>query len=229
MKKIIWLLPCLMALALSGCFFAAGAAVGAAAIAIVYDQRNVDSILQDQRIDSVIQRKIHDNLELHTNAHISVTSFGQVVLLTGEAPTLELRKKAEELAWTAPGVKRIYNAITIQGPTSTLSQSNDAWITTKIKSEMLATKGLKAASVKVVTENGTVYLMGTVTRRQEQIIIDLVRHTSGVLKVVKIFQYEEESPEQKASATQNSQVSSSSNESSPAVTHPLEENQALIN
>lgn len=228
MKKTIILLLTSLTLTLQGCFFATGAAVGAAAIAIVYDHRTVDSILQDQRIDREVLRQIHNNSELRNSSHISVTSFGQVVLLTGEAPTPALRKKVEETAWTVPGIIRIYNAITIQGPTSALSQTNDAWITTKIKSEMLTTKGLKATSIKVVTENGTVYLLGTVTRRQEQIAVDIARHTAGVQKVVKIFQYEEETSSTQSAnpgPAQNIQTS----EGSSATTHPIEEeSQALI-
>jgi len=225
MKKQKLLLIALLTLALQGCFFIAGAAAGAAAITIVYDHRTVDSILQDQRIDREVLRKIADNPELHSSTHISVTSFGQVVLLTGEAPTPELRKQVEATAWTVKGITRIYNAITIQGPTSTLTHASDTWITTKIKTEMLATKGLKPASIKVVTENGTVYLMGTVTPAQEATVVNIARHTAGVQKVVKIFQYTEEKPPQ--NTTQNEAPVQDANQrdqqlSSSVQTHPLE-------
>ncbi len=228
MKKLNLLVLALISLSLQSCFFIAGAAVGAAAIAIVYDHRTVDSILQDQRIDREVLRKIHENPELRDDTHISVTSFGQVVLLTGEAPTAELRKKAEETAWTVHGINRIYNALSIQGPTSTLSQTNDSWITTKIKSEMLATKGLKSASIKVVTEDGTVYLMGTVTKAQEQMIVDIARHTSGAQKVVKIFQYEENAASPRSPKDPLKSADSTQAESASATTHPVEDTAALI-
>ena len=67
--------------------------------------------------------------------------------------------------------------------------TSDAWITTKIKSQMLATEDLKSGSIKVVTENGTVYLMGIVKHEQADIAVDIARQVSGVQKVVKIFQY----------------------------------------
>ncbi len=189
-----------MSLLLQSCFFVAGAAAGAAAVAIVYDKRTVDSILQDQRISREVQYKIYSNPELRNNTHISVTSFGQVVLLTGEAPTATLRKQVEESARSIKGIIRIYNAITIQGPTSTLTQASDSWITAKIKTEILATPGLKSASIKVVTENGSVYLMGTVTPAQEEMLINIARHTAGVQKVIKIFQYEEKKEEREDSS-----------------------------
>jgi len=234
MNKLKLLLLMLTTLSLQSCFFIAGAAVGAAAIAIVYDHRNVDSILQDQRIDREILRKIHDDPELHNNTHIGVSSFGQVVLLTGEAPTAELRKKAEETAWSVHGITRIYNAITVQGPTSALSQTNDTWITTKIKTSMLATKGLKSASIKVVTENGTVYLMGTLTHAQEQMVVNIARHTAGVQKVVKIFQYEEVTSDATATddsgapATAMSSTQKDDDSADAATTHPVDDNQTLI-
>lgn len=189
-KLLIPVVVCALTLSLQGCFVA-GAAAGAAGVAIVYDHRNVDSILQDQKISRRVYQKIQDDQELEDETHISVTSFGQVVLLTGEAPRAEQRQLAEEIARSIRGVKRVYNAITIQGKTSSLSHASDAWITTKIKTEMLATKGLKSASVKVVTENGTVYLMGTVTHAQQETLVHIATHTSGVQKVVKIFQYDE--------------------------------------
>jgi osmotically-inducible protein OsmY len=232
MKKLSLVLIAFLALNLQGCFFIAGAAAGAAAIAIVYDHRTMDSILQDQRIDRDIQRKIHDDPELRDNTHISVTSFGQVVLLTGEATTPELRKKAEETAWTVHGITRIYNAITIQEPTSALSHANDSWITAKIKTEMLSAKGLKPASIKVVTENGTVYLMGTVTHEQETTVVDIARHTSGVQKVVKIFQYETKTSESDVKASKPPVQTLSSNQQddplSTATTHPVDDEQPLI-
>lgn len=187
MKKNLFFIF-LLAFALQGCFFVAGAAAGAAAITVVYDHRNVDSILQDRRIVREISQKIGDDPELHHETHINVTSFGQVVLLTGEAPTTELRQKVETVARSVPQVTRVYNAITLQQPTSSLTHASDTWITTKIKTEMLAAKGLKSASIKVVTENGTVYLMGTVTPAQEEMVINIARHTAGVQKVVKIMQ-----------------------------------------
>lgn len=208
MKKLNLALIAIITLTLQSCFFVAGAAAGAAAISIVYDHRNVDNIIIDQRIAREVSLKIADNAELRESTHISVTSFGQVVLLTGEAPNAELKQKVEEVARTIKKIKRIYNAISVQGPTSTLSHASDTWITTKIKTEMLATDGLKSATVKVVTENGTVYLMGTVTRAQEETIINIARHAAGVQKVIKIFQYTTEKEQQAKNEEKDAPVES---------------------
>lgn len=186
-KNVITFLS--LATLLQGCFFVAGAAAGAAAIAVVYDHRTISNTLHDTQIANKIVDRIRTVPGMRADSHIEVTVFNRIVLLTGETPTREWREQAEELAKSVRGVKRVYNQITIEGPTSTLTRTSDSWITTKIKSVMLATENLKSSSIKVVTENGIVYLMGIVTREQADIAVDIARQVSGVQKVVKIFQY----------------------------------------
>jgi len=178
-----------LAFSLQGCIFVAGAAAGAAAIAIVYDHRTIENTLQDTRIANKIADKINKVPALRDESHIEVTVFNRVVLLTGETPNPAWRQQAEDIAKSDPEISRVYNQITIQGPTSTLTRTSDSWITTKIKGQMLATEDLKSSSIKVVTENGVVYLMGIVNRQQADIAVDIARQVSGVQKVVKIFQY----------------------------------------
>jgi len=187
-KKTITVLA--LSLSLSGCIFVVGAAAGAAGIAVVYDHRKVEAVVTDQRIANAINEKYKKTPDFNTdNVHINVTCFNQIVLLTGETTTPTLRQDAENLARNADDVKRVYNEITIKGPTSTLTRTSDSWITAKIKSQMLATKDLQSGTIKVVTENGTVYLMGVVNRNQADMSVDIAREVDGVQKVMKIFQY----------------------------------------
>jgi osmotically-inducible protein OsmY len=178
-----------LALSLQGCFFVAGAAAGAAGVAIVYDHRKIEKILADEHITKIANDRLSQDVEVHDNTHVEVTCFNQVVLLTGEAPTPRLRQMAEHIVRGVPNIKRIYNQITIKPPTSTLTQASDSWITAKIKTQMLATKDLQSGTIKVVTENGIVYLMGTVNREQGEIAVDIARQVHGVQRVMKIFQY----------------------------------------
>lgn len=178
-----------LACSLQGCIFAVGAAAGAAAIAVVYDHRTIESTLQDNSMANNISDKINKVSALRDDSHIEVTVFNDVVLLTGETPTAENRDKAGEIARVVSGNTRVYNQITIQGPTSSLTRASDSWITTKVKSLMLANEDLKSGTIKVVTENGTVYLMGIVKRQQADIAVDIARQVSGVQRVIKIFQY----------------------------------------
>lgn len=187
MKQLLVIIG--LALSLQGCFFVAGAAAGAAGVAVVYDHRKLEKIIQDETIAKNINRKIHSITDLHKDTHIEVTSFNQVVLLTGETTSAQFSEEADEFAHSTPDVKRVYNQITIKGPISALTKTSDTWITTKIKTRMLATKGLKSGTIKVVTENGTVYLMGVVTHEQADIAADIAREISGVQRVMKIFEY----------------------------------------
>lgn len=187
MKKILSLIA--LSFLLQSCVFVAGAAAGAAAIAVVYDHRKVEAVLQDQNITSAIVRKINDDPSLRDRAHISVNTFNHIVLLTGEVSSTELRDQAGAIAQSTDSVNKVYNQLTIQGASSTLSRTNDTWITTKIKTQMLATENLKSSTIKVVTENGVVYLMGIVSREQADIAVTIARRISGVQKVVRIFQF----------------------------------------
>lgn len=187
MKKLLAILG--LALSLQGCIFVAGAAAGAAAIAVVYDHRNFHNIIKDTEVANKINERLRKNTELYNESHIEVTVFNRVVLLTGETPNAAWKQQAEEIVKSSPDVGRVYNQLTVQGPTSSLTRTSDSWITTKIKGEMLATEDLKSSSIKVVTDNGIVYLMGIVSNEQAYTAVDIARQVSGVQKVVKIFQY----------------------------------------
>lgn len=189
MKKFLLVLS--LAFSLQGCIFVVGAAAGAAAIAMVYDHRPIEDTIHDTKTANKIVDQIRKNRVLRDECHIDVTVFNKVVLLTGETPNPEWRQQAEEIVRSVDPSAKIYNQITIQGPTSSLTRTSDSWISTKIKSQMLAMEDLKtnSSSIKVVTENGVVYLMGIVTRQQADIAVDIARQVSGVQKVIKIFQY----------------------------------------
>lgn len=191
MKKLTSVTALMMGLAFSlqGCAVAVGAAAGAAAVAVVYDHRAFQNSVEDTKLANKIADAIRKMPSLRNECHIEVTVFNRIVLLTGQCPSPEWRQDAEQIASSVPGVARIYNQITIQGPTSSLTRTSDSWITTKIKSQMLATEDLKSSSIKVVTENGDVFLMGIIKRQQAEIAVDIARQVSGVQKVLKIFQY----------------------------------------
>jgi len=187
MKNLVIIIS--LALSLQGCFFVAGAAAGAAGAVAVYDHRKLEKILKDQRITKQISDKITADHALSEDNHIEVTTFNQVVLLTGETSTPAQRQQAEDIARNVADVTKVYNELTTKGATSSLTRTSDSWITTKIKTEMLATQDLQSGTIKVVTENGTVYLMGIVNHAQADMSVDIARKVSGVQKVVKIFKY----------------------------------------
>ena len=160
----------------------------AAAGMIVYDRRSPMTIERDLRILHVLQKGIIQNPEFR-DSRIVVVSFNQVVLLAGQTPTASLRVVAERIAQQTPFVFHVYDEITVGSPISLKQQSKDTWITSEVRSHLLTKKGLESGSIKVVTENGVVYLMVIVTTAQANMAVEVARQISGVQKVVKVFQY----------------------------------------
>ncbi len=86
-------------------------------------------------------------------------------------------------------MKDTYEHLSISAPSSALTRASDSWITTKIKAKLIAMNEIDPGAIKVVTENGTVYLMGIVTPDQADIAFDLAESTEGVQEVIKHFYY----------------------------------------
>jgi len=166
---------------------AAGATVGGA---LVYDKRGAKTIAQDRDIASNLLKEINNDAQLKQQTHITIAVFNNLMLVAGQASTDELRNRVYQMANNTPNLKRVYNEVTIEPPTSAGVQTNDGWITTKVKSAMLAEKGLNSSQIKVVTEKKVVYLMGVVTHKQADLAANVASSVSGVAKVVRIFEYE---------------------------------------
>lgn len=179
--KCLLLIACLF---LTGCV--AVAAVGAAAGMVVYDKRSVATIERDARIFYQTRKNIVQNREFESS-RINVTSFNQVVLLTGEVPSASLKVKAEKIARQIPDVRRVYNELTVDEPISYSRRAKDNLINAEVRSKMLAKEGLQSGTIRVVTEDAVVYLMGIVTPEQANIAVDVARRIEGVDKVVKVF------------------------------------------
>lgn len=190
MKKILAIF--LIVLLLPGCLPAvlvAGAGAAAAGGAIIYDQRGTKGMVEDRDVTFQTQNRLDSDKELHTQAHISIATFNRIALLVGQAPNNELRSHAESIAKSNSNIKMLYNEITIEQPISASARANDSWITAKVKTTLLAVPGLNSSSLKIVTENGVVYLMGLTTREQAQIATDKTRTVAGIQKIVKLFEY----------------------------------------
>ncbi|TLX57435.1 phospholipid-binding protein [Stutzerimonas nosocomialis] len=144
--------------------------------------------------DSLIETKASVNIakahvDLDKNSHIVVASYNGVVLLAGQTPREELKQMAEQAASQVQRVKRVHNELQILQPSSALARSNDTWLTSKIKAQMLTDSSVPGSRIKVITENGIVYLLGLVTRQEGTRATNLVQGVSGVQRIVKLFEY----------------------------------------
>lgn len=176
----IMVLACL----LQGCMNAAVSSAQA-----VYDRHNLQNSLRDRYIILMAERKIYLDTPQFNNTNVSVTSFNGIVLITGQVPKPTQRVEIEAIVKQIHGVHEIHNLLTIAGPSSSLTRVSDSWITAKIKTHLIAMKDIDPSQIKVVTDNGVVYLMGIIPHAQADIAVDIARSTEGVREVVRMFYY----------------------------------------
>lgn len=186
LKLSKYLVALMIASQLSGCVTAVvgGAAAGAS---IATDRRTSGIVVEDQNVEIKAQYKIEKNLGKETR--ISVTSFNRNILLTGEAPTADIKARAATLIKTIPNIRSIANEVSVMPKASIKERSNDTYITSKVKGNFVAERSALVNHVKVVTERSVVYLMGLVTTAEAAEAVEVARTTSGVTKVVKLFEY----------------------------------------
>ncbi|MEH6626944.1 MAG: BON domain-containing protein [Motiliproteus sp.] len=151
--------------------------------------RTTGSFIDDELIEVKALVNINKASTPLANAHVSVTSFNGVVLLTGQVPDENTRMLAETIVREIRKVRTIHNELSISGPTSHIVRTNDTWITAKIKTHMISDKDFNSTQVKVVTENGVVYLLGLVTRTNADKAVAIVKKSHGVQKIIKMFEY----------------------------------------
>ena len=195
-KRVAIILVCAAVLPqLQGCFpmVAAGAAGAGAAALSVIDRRTTGTQVEDEGIELRASYRISERFG--DKVHINVTSFNRGVLLTGEAPDENTRVSIEKLVLGVPNVRGVTNDIAVAGNASLTSRSNDSFLTSKVKARFVDDGRFNAVHVKVVTENGTVYLLGIVTQKEADAAVEIARTTGGVRKVVKIFEYCRETDE----------------------------------
>lgn len=146
-------------------------------------------MIDDQVVESMVKRQIWNSDPAFDSSHLIAVSYNGVLLLAGQVESAELKRKAEEIARNLDKVRKVHNELQVGGPTSMVARANDSWLTTKVKSKMLADAEVAARKIKVVTENGTVYLMGMLPRSEADAAVEAARGVYGVQKIVKVFEY----------------------------------------
>jgi len=186
MRKLSTLiLIAVLAPALQGCFPVIAGGVGAG-ISLANERRTSGIFVEDQGIELKAQNRLSEKLR---DTHISVTSYNLALLMTGEAPTPSGRAEAESIVQAIPNVRQIFNEVAIAPVSSFSARSNDSFLTTKVKGRMVEANKFNIVHVKVVTEANVVYLLGIVTRKEAEDATEIARTTTGVTKVVRLFEY----------------------------------------
>jgi osmotically-inducible protein OsmY len=152
-------------------------------------ERTYGAQVEDESIETKAKVNISANDAGFKNSHFSVTSYNGYVLIAGQVPEAALKQKASDVVREIRGVRRIYNELEISENTTSMTRSSDTWLTTKVKSALLANSEIESVRVKVVTENSVIYLMGLASHTEAKRITDTASTTKGVRKVVELFEY----------------------------------------
>jgi osmotically-inducible protein OsmY len=172
----------------AGLYGCAAAVIGGVGTALVVadDRRTVGTVAEDQTIEIKAGGRIGDKSK---GAHINVTSYNRLVLLTGEAPDQATKTEIERIARSVENVRGVYNEITLGDNRALSARTNDTVLTGKVKARFVDAQRFNPVHVKVVTEGNVVYLLGMVKRKEADDATEIARTTGGVQKVVKLFEY----------------------------------------
>ena len=185
MRSPLFFAATIATLVLQGCIPLAVTGIGATAL-MADDRRSTGVYVEDENIEWKARGRL---IESFKDAHVNVTSFNLAVLLTGEVPSEQMKLDIGNSVRSIPSVKNVLNEITVGGNTALTARANDTFITTNVKTRFINNGKFSINHVKVVTESGTAFLLGIVTREEADAAAELARTTAGVSRVVKVFEY----------------------------------------
>lgn len=161
-----------------------GAAVTGAMVAT--DRRSSGAQLDDQGIELRAASNVRETVG--SRVRVNITSYNRKALVTGEAASERDRQLLEEAVRKTPNVTGVFNEVGIANSPGLREQANDSMTTGRVKAALIDAKDVPASAIKVVTERGTVFLMGLVTQREADRATEVTRTTQGVQKVVRVFE-----------------------------------------
>lgn len=165
--------------------FVIGGAV-AGGILVATDRRTSGAQLEDEGIELRSNARIRETIG--DKVHINVNSYNRQVLLTGEVPTAQDRQQAEQLVSKVENVRSIVNELGVLGNSTLPQRSSDSLVTGKVKAGLVDAKDLFANAFKVVTERGTTYILGRVSKREADRATEIARSVVGVQRLVRVLE-----------------------------------------
>lgn len=183
LRRPLLLLPCLFLL--QGCLTTAVVTGAAVATKVATDPRTAGRQLDDETLEERIAYNLNADGEIREEGRINVVAYSGYVLLIGQIPHESGRQAAENIARGVEGAQMVYNEIRLGNPISVAQIAKDSLITSQIKSKLLFNSEVKATDVKVITENGEVFLFGNLTHHQIDAAANVAKNVAGVTNVVK--------------------------------------------
>lgn len=157
------------------------------AVALTEDRRTSGAFVDDENIENRALLKVKSRFG--DQVHVNITSYNRHVLLSGEASSDAVKRGVEDEVSTVPGIKRVFNEMAVGPQAGVIAVSNDTRLTTIVKTRFLEANRFQANHVKVITEANVVFLMGIVKRAEADAATQLASTTSGVSRVVRLFEY----------------------------------------
>ncbi|MGF1722171.1 BON domain-containing protein [Vibrio kyushuensis] len=186
MRAPHYLVIILTMLSLTGC--AGLSSPGSTQDSVIADSRTTKDKWNDSNIEFEVAG-LGNKSPFRGEVRITASSYNGTVVLIGQAKTQNQLDSFIEQAQKIKGVDTIHNQIRIKEPLSVTAMSSDGWITTKVKSALLTKSELSGVTVKVITEDKEVFLLGYVSQEHADIATEVARNISGVKQVVRAFQY----------------------------------------
>ena len=191
MKKVIILSALLISSTiLSSCVpIVQGAAAVTTVATMSNDRRTMGEILDDKTLYMNLGNIVNKDSMLD-DTHINFNVYNKSVLMVGEVPTDDLKSYLEEtVKKKAPKMSQLINEVAVMPNSSYLNRARDGVISVQIEALFLDQEVFHPAHVSVLTERGTVYLMGSVTKREAEQATNVASKAKNVKQVVKLFNY----------------------------------------
>jgi osmotically-inducible protein OsmY len=181
-----WIIAAVCSLSLTGCagLLIAGAATTAN---IITDTRSTQEIWQDSQLEFEVAG-IGNKTPFSGNVKATATAFRGKVILIGQAISEDYKQKFGSYLADTDGVVSVSNQLRVRPLLDIQTVTKDTWITSKVKASLFADEKLSTIKIKVITEDGEVFLLGYVTPEQADIATDITRNVSGVKQVIRAFE-----------------------------------------
>jgi osmotically-inducible protein OsmY len=192
MKKFFLLLLLLNSLLIGACSTVATDREEISEQSLLQDRRTREAISIDKDIETESYSELNSDDEILNQSHFTITAYNGAVLVTGETADEELGRKIISTVQDIPNVKLIHNNLNITYPSDSSSRANDKFITDTVKkalNQIRTIPNFDPSMVKVITENGTVYLMGLVHRDEGAVVINVTRLQPGIKQIITVFEY----------------------------------------
>ncbi len=156
------------------------------------ERRSSETVATDKAIEQKAFEEFHDDFDLMTQSHVNVNAYNGLALVTGEVTSAELKNKIMEIVRVIPHVKMVRDSLTLGALSQGDSRTNDQILTGKVQKSLTQIQTLpdfKSSMIKVVTEDGVVYLLGLVSKEEGNVVVNVTRLQSGVKQIVTVFEY----------------------------------------